>query len=63
MNNDIERVLYSEAEIQTRIGEMAKEIEADYQGKRPMVISVLTGAILFTVDLVLVQLILQLLLL
>ena len=51
MNNDIERVLYSEAEIQTRIGEMAKEIEADYQGKRPMVISVLTGAILFTVDL------------
>ncbi len=51
MNNDIERVLYSEEEIQTRIGEMAKQIEKDYADKRPMVISVLTGAILFTVDL------------
>ena len=34
MNNDIERVLYSEEEIQTRIGEMAKQIEKDYADKR-----------------------------
>lgn len=51
MNNDIERVLYSESQIQSRIAEMAKQIENDYADKRPVVISVLTGAILFTVDL------------
>ncbi|HJA73866.1 MAG TPA: hypoxanthine phosphoribosyltransferase [Candidatus Limosilactobacillus faecipullorum] len=51
MNNDIERVLYSEDQIQTRIAEMAKQIETDYADKCPVVISVLTGAILFTVDL------------
>ena len=45
MNNDIERVLYSESQIQRRIAEIAKKIENDYSDKQPVVISVLTGAI------------------
>lgn len=51
MNNDIERVLFSEEQIQERVQELATQITHDYQGKRLMVISVLTGAVLFTVDL------------
>lgn len=51
MNNDIERVLFSEAQIQARVQELAHQITHDYQGQKLMVISVLTGAVLFTVDL------------
>ena len=52
MNNDIERVLFDEEQIQTRVAELAAQITKDYQGKRPVIVSVLTGAILFTVDLI-----------
>jgi len=37
--------------IQNRIKELAKQINADYKDKRPLFISVLNGAFLFTADL------------
>lgn len=46
------KVLYEEEKIQNRIAQMAKEIDKDYQGKNVVVISVLKGAVFFTVDLV-----------
>lgn len=46
------KVLYEEQELQKRIAEMAEEIDQDYQGKSVVVISVLKGAVFFTVDLV-----------
>lgn len=46
------KVLYSEEELQKRIAEMAEEIDRDYAGKTVTVISVLKGAVFFTVDLV-----------
>ncbi len=46
------KVLFEEKEIQERIKNMAKEIDNDYAGKEIVVISVLKGAIFFTVDLV-----------
>lgn len=46
------KVLYEEDEIQKRIAEVAKEIDNDYQGKEVVIISVLKGAVFFTVDLV-----------
>ena len=53
MNNDIERVIYSREQIQARVSELAKQVEHDYQGnKNLVVVSVLTGAILFTIDLI-----------
>lgn len=52
MNNDIERILFDEEQIQTRVAELAAQITNDYQGKRPVIVSVLTGAVLFTVDLI-----------
>ena len=46
------KVLYSEEELQKRIAEMAEKIDRDYAGKTVTVISVLKGAVFFTVDLV-----------
>ena len=37
--------------IQNRVKELAKEINRDYAGKKPLIIGVLNGAVLFTVDL------------
>ncbi len=44
-------VMISEAELQKRIGELAKEIDADYKDKHPIMISVLKGAFYFVADL------------
>lgn len=46
------KVMYTEEQIQTRIQEIANEIDKDYEGKELIVISVLKGAIFFSVDLV-----------
>lgn len=45
-------VLIAEEEIQKRIAEVAEEIDRDYNGEEIVVISILKGAIFFTVDLV-----------
>ena len=50
MNNDIERVLYSTEEINAAEDRLAKQINADYADKKPLVVSVLTGAAPFSVD-------------
>lgn len=52
MQNDIERVLISAEEIKTATHRLGKQIEQDYQGKKPLVICVLKGAILFMTDLI-----------
>ena len=46
------KVLLEEEEIQKRIREVAEEIDKDYKGKEIVIVSVLKGAIFFTVDLV-----------
>ncbi|WP_412988790.1 hypoxanthine phosphoribosyltransferase [Pediococcus siamensis] len=50
MNDDIERVLYSQADIAEACGRLGKQLTADYQDKVPVVISVLSGAVFFTTD-------------
>lgn len=50
MNNDIERVLYSTEDINAAEDRLAKQINADYADKKPLVVSVLTGAAPFSVD-------------
>lgn len=52
MNNDIERVLYSEEDIRSAVSRLGDRLTKDYQGKRPIIISVLKGASLFTVDVI-----------
>ena len=51
-SNDIERVLIDEGEIAERIGEIAAQIDADYQGKTPIVICILKGSLVFCADLI-----------
>lgn len=52
MNNDIERVLFSREAIQDACQRLGKQISSDYRDKRPVVVGVLKGAILFMVDLI-----------
>lgn len=52
MYNDIEKVVFSEEQIQTRIQELGEQISKDYAGKKPLVICILKGAFIFMADLV-----------
>lgn len=49
---DLDRVLFSEEQIRTRVREMGEQITKDYEGKSVIVISVLRGAAIFMADLV-----------
>jgi hypoxanthine phosphoribosyltransferase len=51
MDEDIERILFHTVTIQARIDELAARITEDYRGKELTVVAVLTGALMFTADL------------
>ena len=51
LDADIEKVLIPADEIARRIGELAKEIDADYDGREPVLVGVLKGAAMFMSDL------------
>ena len=51
INRPIEKVLISEEQIKRRIDEMAKEIDRDYKGREPLMLSVLSGSFMFASDL------------
>ena len=48
---DVESILLSPEQIQARVAEIGAQISADYEGKDPVFISVLVGAVMFTADL------------
>lgn len=50
MNNDIERVLYSQEDIAQAAKRVGRQLAQDYAGRTPVIISVLKGAVLWTVD-------------
>lgn len=52
MYNDIEKVLISKEEIAKRVKELAKKLDSDYSGKRPLLICVLKGSVMFFSDLI-----------
>ncbi len=51
MKDDIQEVLISEEEIQLKVREMGRALSEEYQGRFPLVIGVLKGAMLFMGDL------------
>ena len=51
LEQDIERVLFTEEELKARVAEIAARIDQDYAGKEPMLISVLRGSFIFMADL------------
>ena len=48
----IERVLLSEEQLDRRIAEMAVQIDRDYEGKKPLMVAILKGSIMFFADLI-----------
>ena len=50
MENNIQKVLLTEEQIQQRIAEMGKEISKEYEGKDPVVLGVLKGVVMFYAD-------------
>lgn len=52
MYNDIESILISKEQIQTRIRELAKELDEIYKDSNPLMICILKGAVMFFSDLV-----------
>ena len=51
IEGDLVDVLYSEADIQGRLGELAAAIENDYQGRDILLVGVLKGAVMVMADL------------
>ena len=52
LDKDVERVLFSEEELKNRVAEIAAQIDKDYEGKQPLLVSVLRGSFVFMADLV-----------
>lgn len=51
-NEVLGKTLISEEQLKTRISELAKQIEKDYEGKSPVIVGVLKGSVMFYTDLV-----------
>jgi hypoxanthine phosphoribosyltransferase len=49
---DVQEVLLTEDQIQARVSELGSQLNADYAGLEPVLISVLKGSIVFLADLV-----------
>ena len=50
VENDLVNVLFTEEQIQDRIGELARQIEADYEGKDILIVGILRGAVMVMAD-------------
>jgi len=51
VKQDLDQTLLSEDQIQRRLGELARQIEADYDGKDLLLVGVLKGAVMVMADL------------
>jgi hypoxanthine phosphoribosyltransferase len=51
MQSDLEKILFHEQTILSRLDELAAEITAEYRGKELTVLAVLNGSLIFTADL------------
>ncbi|HOB90634.1 MAG: hypoxanthine phosphoribosyltransferase [Bacillota bacterium] len=52
MEQDLAYVLLSEDDIKAKVRELGEAISRDYQGKRPMVVGILKGSLVFMADLI-----------
>jgi hypoxanthine phosphoribosyltransferase len=51
ISGDLSDVLYTKADIEARLAEMAAEIDRDYRGLNPLLVGVLNGAVMVMADL------------
>ena len=52
LEENIQEVLVSEEQLKKRIAEMAADITRDYAGKKPLMVGILRGSVIFMADLV-----------
>ncbi len=52
MNNDIEKVLYTQAQLNQKMDELADKLNQKYQNQQPIVIPVINGAMIFASDMI-----------
>lgn len=52
MHKDVEKIMIDENAIQTRVKELAKQLDKVYAGKNPIVICILKGSVIFYADLI-----------
>lgn len=52
MDNDIEKVLLTQQQVEKRIDEMGATLTAKYQDQFPVIVTVMTGAMVFSVDMI-----------
>ena len=52
MHADVEEILLSGEVVQARVAELGAQLAADYDGREPVLVSVLKGSIIFLADLV-----------
>lgn len=50
MHKDCERILLTEEQLRSRVKEVALEVDKVYQGRRPLVVGILKGSIIFYAD-------------
>jgi hypoxanthine phosphoribosyltransferase len=50
--NDLEKIIFDEATIQTRLKELGAEINAAYTGRELAVIAIINGAVIFVADMI-----------
>ncbi|MCX7715721.1 MAG: hypoxanthine phosphoribosyltransferase [Clostridia bacterium] len=51
MNKDIEKILFTEEEIQKRVKELGEQISRDYKDERILLVGTLKGSVIFLADL------------
>ena len=51
IDSDLEKILLSEHDIRDRLGEMAQQVERDYEGADVLLVGVLKGAVMVMADL------------
>lgn len=51
MKHDIEQVLFSEQQLADKVAQLGAQISSDYEGKNPLIVSVLKGSYVFMADL------------
>lgn len=52
MENNIQEVLISQAQIEERVSRLARELSREYAGKNPVFVGVLKGVVMFFADMV-----------
>lgn len=52
MQNDIQEILITSEQIQSKVRELGQQLSKEYEGRNPLVICILKGAFIFMADLV-----------